>query len=145
MALPEGVRERSFTIEQADAQVPRLEALIGRVQRCALSLRTERDGMATELEVPPDQVPVDRLLAARPILRRVVEDLDAAIGAIEALGVELKDMELGLVDFPAMLGGEAVYLCWQFGEDRVRYWHHRAEGFAGRRPLPGLPPSPELQ
>jgi hypothetical protein len=145
MALPEGVRERSFTIEQADAQVPRLEALIGRVQRCALSLRTERDRMAAELAVPPDQVPVDRLLAARPNLRRVVEDLDAAIGAIEALGVELKDMELGLVDFPATLGGEAVYLCWQFGEDRVRYWHHRAEGFAGRRRLPGLPPSPVLQ
>jgi hypothetical protein len=139
------MRERRFTVEQADAHVPRLEALIERLQRSALSLRTERDAMAGQLGVDPSRVPIDRLLAERPGLRRVVEELDAALGAIQALGVELKDAELGLVDFPAELDGEAVYLCWQFGEDRVRFWHRRDDGFAGRQPLPGMPPAPEPQ
>jgi hypothetical protein len=139
------VRERRFTIEQADAQVPRLEALIGRLQRNALRLRTERDAMAARLQGDPRLVPVQQLLAEVPELRRVVEDLDAAMGAIQALGVELKDVELGLIDFPAVLDGREVFLCWQFGEDRIRFWHRRSEGFAGRRPLRGVPPAPEPQ
>ncbi len=139
------MRERRFTIEQADAHVPRLEALIERLQRSALQLRTERDAMAERLGIDPTLLPIERLLAERQGLRRVVEDLDAAINAIGDLGVDLKDAELGLVDFPAVLDGEAVYLCWQFGEDRVRFWHRRSDGFAGRQPLPGVPPAPEPQ
>ena len=139
------MRERSFTIEQADAQIPRLEALIARLQRSALELRTERDAVAAGLRLEPASLPVDRLLSERPQLRRLVEELDASIGAIEHMGVALKDVELGLVDFPATLDGEDVYLCWQFGEDRVRFWHPRSEGFAGRRPLRGVPPAPEPQ
>jgi hypothetical protein len=144
-ALPGRVRERSFTVEQADAYVPRLEALIARMQQSALRLRTERDATATALGVEALVLPVERLLAERPHLRRVVEDLDSAIEAIEQLGVTLKDVELGLVDFPAVLDGDPVYLCWQFGEDRVRFWHGRSEGFGGRRPLAGVPPAPEPQ
>jgi hypothetical protein len=139
------VRERSFTVEQANAHVRRLDHLIERVQRSALRLRNERDAVAGAFGVEPAALAVDRLLAERPGLRLVVEELDAAIAAIEQLGVELKDVELGLVDFPATLDGEAVYLCWQFGEDRVRYWHRRTEGFGGRRPLPGVPPAPAPQ
>ena len=50
-------------------------------------------------------------------------------------------MQLGLIDFPAELDGEIVYLCWQFGEPEVAFWHRIEDGFAGRRPLPG-PPRP---
>ena len=85
------MRERQFTVEQANAYVPRLEAFIERLQRSALQLRSERDAMASRLAIDPALVPVERLLAERPGLRRAVEDLDAAIGAIQALGVELKD------------------------------------------------------
>lgn len=139
------MRERSFTVDQANAHVPRLDHLIERVQRGALRLRSERDAVAGALGVAPAALPVERLLTERPDLRLVVEDLDAAVAAIAELGVVLKDVELGLVDFPATLDGEAVFLCWQFGEDRVRYWHRRSEGFAGRRPLRGLPPPPAPQ
>ena len=139
------MRERRFTIQQADAALPRLQALIERLQRIALTLRAERDAFAAAHDMDTSEVPVGRLLSERPELRRIVEELDAAIGAIQRVGVELKDAELGLVDFPAVVDGEPVYLCWQFGEDRVRFWHSRSEGFAGRRPLPGVPPPPELQ
>ncbi len=55
---------------------------------------------------------------------------------LERLGVLVKDLDTGLVDFPALHGGEEVLLCWQVGEDEVAHWHGVDEGFAGRKPLP---------
>jgi hypothetical protein len=55
---------------------------------------------------------------------------------LEHLGVQVKDLDSGLVDFPALHKGEEVLLCWQVGEDEVAYWHGVDEGFAGRKPLP---------
>jgi hypothetical protein len=139
------VRPRSFTIEQANACVPRLAALVERLQRGALRLHAAREALARTRATPPDAVPLNAVLADDPALRRVVEEIDAAVAEIERLGGVLKDVTLGLVDFPAAIGGERAFLCWQYGEDRVRYWHARDEGFAGRRPLRGLPPPPERQ
>ena len=139
------MRERSFTIEQANTHVPRLRLLMERLQRGALRLRRAREEAAANAAADRIELPVERLLALRPELRHVAEELDAVIEEIQGLGVELKDLELGLVDFPAERDGEAIYWCWQYGEDQVRYWHRRTEGFAGRRPLPGLPPAPDPQ
>jgi hypothetical protein len=55
---------------------------------------------------------------------------------LQRLGVLVKDLDRGLVDFPALRGDEEVLLCWQVGEDEVAYWHGLEEGFAGRKPLP---------
>jgi hypothetical protein len=137
------VRERSFTVEQANTHVPRLRLLVERLQRGALELRRARDRAASAPDAAA--VPVERLLASHPELRRLAEGLDAIIEEIRRLGVELKDLELGLVDFPGERDGEAIYWCWQYGEDRIRYWHRRSEGFAARRALPGLPPPPDPQ
>jgi hypothetical protein len=73
-------------------------------------------------------------------LDRVTADarsrMAALIETIEELGAQVKDLELGLVDFPAEREGETVLLCWRVGEDEIAYWHGLEEGFAGRRPLP---------
>jgi len=58
------------------------------------------------------------------------------VDRLEQLGVLVKDLDSGLVDFPALRHGEEVLLCWQVGEDDVAYWHGVEEGFAGRKPLP---------
>ena len=65
-------------------------------------------------------------------------DDDAAWARIDALGLTLRDIEHGLVDFPARHpeSGDLVLLCWHLGEDRVAFWHGLEEGFAGRKPLP---------
>jgi hypothetical protein len=55
---------------------------------------------------------------------------------LEHLGVLVKDLDRGLVDFPALREGEEVLLCWEVGEDEVAFWHGIEEGFAGRKPLP---------
>ena len=54
------------------------------------------------------------------------------------VGVEMKGFDTGLVDFPGLLDGRPVLLCWQLGEDSVQYWHEKDGGFAGRQPLPSL-------
>lgn len=54
---------------------------------------------------------------------------------LEKLGIELKDCQMGLVDFPAKIGGDIAYLCWKYDEARIAFWHGLSEGFAGRRPL----------
>jgi hypothetical protein len=59
----------------------------------------------------------------------------AAIGRIQGAGCIIKDLDIGLVDFPSRLNGEEILLCWQLGEDRIRFWHRPDEGFAGRKPI----------
>jgi len=60
-----------------------------------------------------------------------------ALNKIQETGCIVKDLELGLIDFPSLLEGEEVYLCWKLGEERIGYWHGIHEGFAGRKPLDG--------
>ncbi len=65
----------------------------------------------------------------------VVKDLMKMIGEIEDLGVVIRDIDTGLVDFPALRFGEKVCLCWKYGESGIEYWHTQGEGFQGRKPL----------
>jgi hypothetical protein len=65
----------------------------------------------------------------------VVAELERCVDALEELGVQVKDVDLGLVDFPALREGEAVLLCWHVGEERVEWWHGVEEGYAGRKPV----------
>ena len=64
-------------------------------------------------------------------------DVEAALGELAALGVECKGLDVGLVDFPAVVDGAPACLCWQLGEPAVAWWHRPEAGFAGRRPLAG--------
>ncbi len=64
------------------------------------------------------------------------EAVERVGNAIAAHGAQVKDLDIGLVDFPALRDGEEVLLCWQLGEDEIGFWHTVEDGFAGRRPLP---------
>ena len=69
-------------------------------------------------------------------MEREAQAVAAAVEELNGLGVVVKDLDRGLVDFPALRRGEEVLLCWQVGEDEVAFWHGVDEGFAGRKPLP---------
>jgi hypothetical protein len=70
-------------------------------------------------------------------LEREAEAVARAVASLEELGVQVKDLDRGLVDFPALRSsGEEVLLCWEVGEDEIGFWHGLEEGFAGRKPLP---------
>jgi hypothetical protein len=68
-------------------------------------------------------------------LRSAEDELVAAVGRLDELGVQLKDASTGLVDFLSYHEGELVELCWQLGEEQVSFWHRIGEGYAGRKPL----------
>jgi len=63
------------------------------------------------------------------------ERLDTLVHQIQDMGVLVKDVNLGLLDFPALRGGREVYLCWKFGEGEIAFWHEVEAGFAGRQPI----------
>jgi len=75
------------------------------------------------------------LNAAQAELERLNEEAATTVDELEELGVVVKDLDLGLLDFPALREGEEVELCWRVGEDSVEYWHRIGEGFAGRKPI----------
>jgi hypothetical protein len=139
------VADKLFTLDEATAVLPQLRLLMERLQRHALRLDAEMQDLARARATTLAALDVEDLLRARPALRLIVEELDDTVDRIGELGGQLKDIRLGLVDFPSLLDGERVLLCWQFGEDDIAYWHAEEEGFAGRRLLPGAVPVQRLQ
>ena len=81
--------------------------------------------------IPPAQL-ADATAEVEAHARRLAKLVDE----INEHGAEVKDIETGLIDFPALRNGETVLLCWQLGEDEIGFWHRADDGFAGRRPLP---------
>ena len=137
--------DKLFRLEEANAFVPRLESLVARLQRGALQLQEEMTDLASETGVAVADLTAEELVRRRPAARALIEELDGIVREIEASGAHLKDVKLGLVDFPTERDGEIIYLCWQSGEPEVAFWHRTEEGFAGRQPLPGPSRTPYLQ
>jgi len=69
---------------------------------------------------------------------RLAKDIDGYMGELADLGVLFKGFDTGLVDFPGEVAGRPVLLCWQLGEENVKFWHEENSGFIGRQPLPGV-------
>jgi len=131
--------ERHFTPEEANTLLERVrpvaESLVAHrraftvaaARRARLSQRISGNGGDFDPQEPSE---LDEQL------EREAEAVARAVDELQRLGVLVKDLDRGLVDFPALRGGEEVLLCWQVGEDEVAFWHGVEEGFAGRKPLP---------
>jgi len=78
-------------------------------------------------------VPYEKTAKLRLERDHLADTIKTALQRIEATGCVVKDLEAGLLDFPALINNEEVYLCWRLGEDRIRFWHRQDEGFAGRK------------
>ena len=135
--------DKLFSLDDANALIPQLELVMEKMQRLGMKVREEIATLARERGQPglPD-LSTRQLLRLRPSLRPLFEEMAQAVQEIEKHGCHFKGLELGLVDFPAELGGEIVELCWQYGEKEIAFYHRRAEGLAGRRPLNPQQPKP---
>ena len=93
------------------------------------------------------QVPYERTAKLRIERNRLHDSVESALEKIQATGCVVKDLSVGLLDFPARIDNQDVYLCWKLGEDRIRFYHRQDEGFAGRKPLDphDLGPGDKLQ
>jgi hypothetical protein len=130
---------KTFTLSEAQTLLPVVEALLVRAQ--ASATRSE------ELEMEMQQLVqrifltggmhVDVSAAARRRAERdkAVQEAKDSLAEIDSIGVQVKDLEQGLLDFPSLIDGKPVLLCWKLGESAITHWHTEEEGFAGRKPL----------
>lgn len=79
---------------------------------------------------------LEKYMVKKQELNTFMSNLYKAIEDLESMGIMIKSVDEGLLDFPSMRFNEEVWLCWKVGEDQVRFWHGKDEGFVGRKPLP---------
>ena len=124
------VHERHFSREGANALLPQLTALLSQLQEAKDEL-TDTEAHEALSEAAPTNGGGEQgrqVGVAFLEVRRILE-------TVERAGIVLRDIDQGLVDFPALMDGREVYLCWELGEDEVGYWHDLEGGYGGREPL----------
>ncbi len=130
---------RTFTLQDAQMLLPTLESLL----RTAIHSKKLIEAVDAELQEVAHRVflnggtlvnvvEVARRKAER---ERAVQRAKDSIAEIHATGVQVKDIDIGLLDFPCKVEGEIVLLCWKLGEEKITHWHSVEEGFAGRKPI----------
>ena len=130
---------RHFTPEEANAALvevrPLVERLVERRREHVVALERQEE-LERKISGNGGGIPPAELAAASADVDEVARDLARLVDEIGEHGAQVKDLDTGLVDFPALREGETVLLCWQLGEDEIRFWHRVEDGFAGRRELP---------
>lgn len=128
-----------FRLEEARRLLPRVAALIGK----AVALKKAHDAAEGALQAMSQKVAMsggmflDRRQLREEQSRRqaAAQQLNEVMGAVEALGCQVKDLDIGLIDFPSLYRGNEVCLCWRLGEESIDFWHGSHEGFQGRKPI----------
>lgn len=127
-----------FTLDEAEALLPSLRDALAEMQRCKREIDAARTALAEVAGHSSGNGHLtnqDELAATRRRAEALVDELNTHLAAINEQGIEVKDLEAGLLDFPSEQDGRVVYLCWRIGEDRITWWHELDAGFAGRQPL----------
>ena len=131
--------DRSFTLDEAQSLLSVLESLL-RTAIAGKKVMEEFEAEQQELNhriflnggTHVDVVPLARRKAERVKAEQRAKD---AIAEIDSIGVQVKDLDIGLLDFPCEVEGEIILLCWKLGETSITHWHGTQEGFAGRKPI----------
>jgi hypothetical protein len=132
------VPDRVFTPAEANSALPEVRVAAERLvalRRRMHALDDEQRSLVTSIGGNGGGYAAGDLNAAQGALIALAEEAAACVEELAALGVQVKDLDSGLLDFPAVRNGEPVLLCWRVGEDHVGYWHGLEDGFAGRRPI----------
>jgi len=130
---------RTFTLSEAESLLPILESLL----RSAMQAKALIEEVDAELESLKSRIFVnggtfvDALAVSRRKGQRekAIQRAKDAVAEIDAAGVQVKDLDIGLLDFPCVVGEEVILLCWKLGEQGISHWHNTAEGFVGRKPI----------
>ena len=126
--------ERTFTLAEAKQLLPQLEE-----QLCAV--KKDKDVLLhsqKEIKRASANAQANGGSIAGPRYIRALERISDSVEAIQEMGVLVKDLDVGLCDFPYRLGDRVVHLCWKLGEQEIGYWHEIEDGYAGRKPLETL-------
>ncbi len=132
--------QKLFTLEQANATLPLVRAIVKDLVALSREVSERRERLAHLLrgrrELPANDPYSDELVQIHGELEKDGRRLQDYVRELRELGAEPKDGLAGLVDFPAMIDGRVVYLCWKLDEPQIGFWHELDAGFPGRQPLP---------
>jgi hypothetical protein len=131
--------DRSFTLEEAQALLPVLESLLHTAmdgKKLIESVDTELQELAHRVFLSGGMlVNVVQMARRKAEREKTIQKVKDALAEIDASGVQVKDLNIGLLDFPCQVEGHTVLLCWKLGEKGITHWHGTSEGFAGRKPI----------
>ncbi len=130
-----------FTLSEAQTLLPVLESLLRRAQTAgtrAAELESEMQELSQRIFMSGGMyVNVAKAARRRAEREKALQEARDTLAEIDEIGVQVKDLEKGLLDFPSVMDGRTVLLCWKMGEKEIGYWHSEEDGFAGRKPLNG--------
>ncbi len=130
---------KTFSLDEAQSLLPILESLLRRAIEAKASaglVEVEMQMLSQKIFLTGGmQVDVAGVARKRMAQRAALQQAQDAIQEIDSIGVQVKDLDKGLLDFPCQLGEQTVLLCWQLGEAKIDFWHTMEAGFAGRQPL----------
>jgi hypothetical protein len=130
---------KTFTLEEAESLLPILESLLRTSIEGKKKIESLEESFA-ELKsriflAGGMTVNVVEASRQRAIYDKTVQQVRDAVAEIHSIGVQVKDLDIGLLDFPCQLENEVVLLCWKYGEQGITHYHGVDEGFAGRKPI----------
>jgi hypothetical protein len=131
--------DRTFSLDEAQSLLPVLESLL----RAAISSKKVMDEVEAEQQALRHRIFLNggTRIDVVPAARRKAEGAKAeqrakdSLAEIDSIGVQVKDLNIGLLDFPCEVEGRVILLCWKLGEKSITHWHGTEEGFAGRKPI----------
>lgn len=130
---------KTFSLHEAQDLLPVLEGLLRSSMNAKQTLEeidAEFESLASRIFVNGGMlVDVKSMARRRAEREKAVRQAKDALAEINAIGVQVKDLDIGLLDFPCNVEGEVVLLCWKMGEKTITHWHGLDEGFAGRKPI----------
>jgi hypothetical protein len=131
--------ERTFTLDEAHTLLPILESLLKQaIAAKQLIEETDAETQETAHRIFLNGgtfLNVIQMARRKAEREKAIQRIKDALAEIDATGVQVKDIDIGLLDFPCKVEGEIVLLCWKLGESKITHWHGTSEGFAGRKPI----------
>jgi hypothetical protein len=130
-------KPKTFTLEQAQALLPVLQSRLKSAmdsKKVIEQIKKEFQDLRYRILLTGGlSIDITAWAARREQHRKSMQEIKDALAEVHAIGVQVKDLDIGLLDFPCAVDDEIVLLCWKFGEDRIEYWHGLEEGFKGRK------------
>src|SRR5256885_107076 len=132
-------KQKTFTLEEAHSLLPILRSLLkrsmdskGLIEEVEKELQDLKHRILLSGGLMVDIPVVARRRAQRD---KAFQEIKDTLAEIDAIGVQVKDLDIGLLDFPCAVEDEIVLLCWKYGEEKIEFWHGVEEGFKGRKPI----------
>jgi hypothetical protein len=130
---------KTFTLDEAQSMLPLVEALLKRAidsKDVAEGLESELSALARRIHMAGGMtINIAAVAARRAALERAIQTARETLAEIDEIGVQVKDLDTGLLDFPCRVEDEIVLLCWKAGETSIEHWHTIESGFQGRQPI----------